>query len=252
VQCVAALIVVIVLARTCDFGKGFAAGIGAGALTQTAMLGTAGDAVLRLGLGPDEATRLNSEMAVAFAMTYVFGTIGVIVFLRSVAPRWLGVDMKQAARELEEELSDGGKVTRPGYITPFVPVVSRAFEVKTGKAANRTIAELEKKFNRATVERVVRDDEVVEHTPELVVKAGDVVGVAGRLPGVVAAGDLLGEEVESKEALSFPVKVVSVVITDKRIAGKTLRQVRDNFSPEDARAFMCSASNVRGCHCRSC
>ena len=61
-----------------------------------------------------------------------------------------------------------------------------------------------------------------------------LVGVAGRLPGVsVAAGDLLGAEVESKEALSFPMKVVSVVITGKHIAGKTLQQIRDSFSQED-------------------
>src|SRR5881394_2594945 len=50
VQCVTALVVLLVIARMCDFGKGFAAGIGAGALTQTAMMGTAGDALTRLGL----------------------------------------------------------------------------------------------------------------------------------------------------------------------------------------------------------
>src|SRR5262249_30878583 len=42
-----------------------------------------------------------------------------------------------------------------------------------------------------------------------------------------------GDEVESQEALSFPVKVVSAVITDKRIAGKTLKQIRDSFSEQD-------------------
>jgi len=79
----------------------------------------------------------------------------------------------------------------------------------------------------------VRDEEVIEHGPDFVLKAGDIVGVTGRLPGVVAAGESIGAEVESKEALSFPVKVVSVVITDKRIAGKTLRQLRNSFKEED-------------------
>src|SRR6516225_4208534 len=87
---VAGLVAVIVLARACGFGKGFAAGIGAGALTQTAMLGTASDAVSRLGLGDEGAAKLNSQMAVGFAITYIFGTVGVIVFIRSVAPRLLG------------------------------------------------------------------------------------------------------------------------------------------------------------------
>src|SRR6185503_19440109 len=128
-QCVVALVLIVAIAKVCGFNKGFSAGIGAGALTQTAMMGTAGDALKRLGLAPDQVALMSGQMAVGFAITYVFGTVGVIIFLRSLAPRLLGVDVKQAARELEVELSEGGTVSRPGYITPFVPVVSRAFEV---------------------------------------------------------------------------------------------------------------------------
>ncbi len=133
VQCLAALIALLVMARICGFTKGFAAGIGAGALTATAMMGTAGDALTRLGLAPDQLTLLTSQMAVGFAITYIFGTVGVIIFVRSIAPRLLGVNVKKAARELEVELSEGGEVTRPGYITPFVPVVGRAFEVEKAR-----------------------------------------------------------------------------------------------------------------------
>jgi aspartate-alanine antiporter len=230
VQCVAALIVLIVIARTCGFGKGFAAGIGAGALTQTAMMGTAGGALTRLGLPADQVNLLTSEMAVGFAITYIFGTIGVIVFVRSVAPRLMGVDVRKAARELEVELSEGGQVQRPGYITPFVPVVARAFKID--KAARKTISEMEDRFDRASIERVVRGEEALDRAPDLELKAGDIVGVSGRLPSVVAAGEMLGDEVESKEALSFPMKVATVVVTNKRFGGKTLRQVRDSFTQE--------------------
>src|SRR3974390_764899 len=54
VQCTAALITVVVLARMCGLGKGLGVGLGAGALTQTAMLGTASDALAGLGLKPEE------------------------------------------------------------------------------------------------------------------------------------------------------------------------------------------------------
>jgi aspartate-alanine antiporter len=233
VQCIAALVTLLVLARVCSLGRGFAAGIGAGALTQTAMMGTAGDALTRLGLPADQVAQLTSQMAVGFAITYVFGTVGVILFVRTVAPKLLGVDVKKAARELEIELSAGGQVTRPGYITPYVPVVGRAFEVTAGKAAKKTVAELESRFDRASVERIVRGEEAMERSPDFVLEAGDIVGVSGRLSSVVAAGAMIGDEVESKEALSFPVKVVSAVITEKRIAGKTLLQIRNSFSEED-------------------
>jgi len=94
-------------------------GIGAGALTATAMMGTAGDALARLGLSPDQLNLLNSQMAVGFAITYVFGTVGVI-HLRAqhrAAVAWRG--RKEGGARLEAELSEGGEVTRPGYITPL-------------------------------------------------------------------------------------------------------------------------------------
>jgi putative transport protein len=229
VQCVSALVALLVIARIFGFGKGFAAGIGAGALTATAMMGTAGDALSRMGLTPDQIKLLNSEMAVGFAITYVFGTVGVIIFVRSIAPRLLGVDVKKAARELETELSEGGQVMRPGYITPFVPVVGRAFEVETGKAANLTVDTLTKKFERASMERILRNGTILEPAPDLVLQAGDIVGLAGKLGGVVAAGELIGAEVESKEALSFSLEVSSVVVTNKLAVGKKLYQIRDDI-----------------------
>ena len=229
VQCVAALVALLVIARIFGFGKGFAAGIGAGALTATAMMGTAGDALSRMGLTPDQIQLLNSEMAVGFAITYVFGTVGVIIFVRSIAPRLLGVDVKKAARELEVELSEGGQVMRPGYITPFVPVVGRAFEVETGKAANLTVDTLTKKFERASMERILRNGTILEPAPGLMLQAGDIVGLAGKLGGVVAAGELIGAEVESKEALSFSLEVSSVVVTNKLAVGKKLHQIRDDI-----------------------
>ena len=229
VHCLTALVAVLIIARICGFGKGFAAGIGAGALTATAMMGTAGDALNRLGLTPEQVTLLTSQMAVGFAITYVFGTVGVIVFVRSIAPRLLGVDVKQAARELEIELSEGGQVMRPGYITPFVPVVARAFEVAVGKAAKLTVAKLSKQFDRASIERILRGGTIVEPRPDAVLQAGDIVGLAGRLGAVVAAGELIGAEVESKEALSFSMDVCTVVITNKSVIGKRLRQIRDDI-----------------------
>jgi putative transport protein len=229
VQCVSALVAVLVIARICGFNKGYAAGVGAGALTETAMMGTAGDALSRLGLPADELARLNGQMAVGFAITYVFGTVGVIIFMRSIAPRLVGVDVKKAARELEAELSQGGKVSRPGYITPFVPVVSRAFQVANGNAANHNVADLTKQFERASIERVLRNDTVIEPSPDTVLQTGDIVGVSGLLKSVVAAGEFLGHEVESKEALSFSMEVSRAVVTNRNIIGKPLLQARDQI-----------------------
>ena len=223
VQCLAALITVLIISRSQNLGKGFSAGLGAGALTQTAMLGTASDSLARLGLAPEQFERLNSQMAVGFAITYVFGTIGVIVFLRSVAPRLLGIDPKQAARELETQLAAGGLPT-PDRITPFLPVVARAFEV--GPGSGRTVGDLGKTLGRASIERILRGQVVVEPGQEVILKSGDVVGIAGPLKAVLAAGALLGREIESREALSFAAKAAAVVITSRQVVGRTLGEAQ--------------------------
>ncbi len=244
VQSVTGLIIILIVAGVCGFGKGFSVGVGAGALTETAMMGTAGDALSRMGLPGGEVEKLTSQMAIGFAITYVFGTVGVIVFIRSIAPRLMGVDIKKAARELEEQLSEGGEVKRPGYVTPFVPVVARAFLVD--KCAGCTIAELTKKFDRASVERILRGDEILEALPHVALQAGDIVGLAGLLGPVVAAGDLIGHEVESKEALSFPLSIAKVVITSRNIAGKTLLQVRNVAGEHNVQAVYLASFKRQG------
>jgi aspartate-alanine antiporter len=243
-QAVVALLLVLLAASICGFGKGFSAGIGAGALTQTAMMGTAGDALGRMGFAEEQVQKLTSQMAIGFAITYVFGTVGVILFIRTIAPRLMGVDIKKAARELEEQLSEGGEVKRPGYVTPFVPVVARAFLVE--KCAGHTLAELTQKFDRASVERILRGDDIIKNRPETTLQAGDIIGLAGLLGPVVAAGEIIGREVESKEALSFPLAIARVVITSRNIAGKTLLQVRNSVGQQNIQAVYLASFKRQG------
>jgi aspartate-alanine antiporter len=224
VQCVTALLVVVLVARWSGLSKGYAAGLGAGALTQTAMLGTAAGALSRLGLAPEQLTLLSSQMAVGFAITYIFGTVGTIIFLQSFAPRLLRVDLKQAARELEGHMSGSGQTHQPGQINPFVPVVARAFEVSA--AAGCPLRELTSQFGRASVERILRDGSMIEPAPEVVLKTGDVVGIAGRLEAVLAAGRLLGQEIESQKALSFSARAATIVLAGRQVLGWNLGRAR--------------------------
>lgn len=243
VQCVAALITVLAIARFYNLGRGFGAGLGAGALTQTAMLGTAGDALARLGLAPEQSSQLSSQMAVGFAITYVFGTVGVIVFLRSVAPRLLGIDPKKSARELEAQLG-AGVVSRPGQITPFVRVVARAFQA--GPASGRTVGELANKLGRVSIERILRGEHVVKLEPSAELKGDDVLGLVGPLEAVLAASRLLGREVLSHEALSFEAKALSVVVTSRQIINRTLGEMRELLGEENLEGVFLAALKRQG------
>src|SRR6266576_1143237 len=63
-------------AKLAGYDLGSAVGLYAGSQTISASMGLATDAVGRLGLPPDEAKKLLDAMPVAYAVTYIFGTVG--------------------------------------------------------------------------------------------------------------------------------------------------------------------------------
>src|SRR3954452_24845918 len=91
---------------------GFAAGLMSGSLTQSAAMGTATDAINGLSLSEAERARLIAHVAVADAVTYVFGYAGVILFLTVVAPSLLRIDLRAEALKLEQAL--GMSRAKPG------------------------------------------------------------------------------------------------------------------------------------------
>ncbi len=49
-------------------------------------MGLATDAINRLGLSPEETKKILDGMPVAYAVTYIFGTVGSAIVLASVWP----------------------------------------------------------------------------------------------------------------------------------------------------------------------
>lgn len=127
VLCATALGAILLMYAIFDFDAGFTAGLGAGALTDTAIMGTATSAINQLTLDAAAKAQLNSHMAIAYAITYLFGTIGLIVFVGSIAPKLLGVNLRESARELELEL--GIAKEEEAITVPYTRMVVRAHQV---------------------------------------------------------------------------------------------------------------------------
>jgi uncharacterized transporter YbjL len=64
VLAISGLATVVIMARIFGLDKGLAAGIAAGGLTQSAIIGTASSAISKLGLAADEVQRLQANVAV--------------------------------------------------------------------------------------------------------------------------------------------------------------------------------------------
>src|SRR3954469_15926927 len=87
VVCVSCLLSTYVAAKIFGYDPGTAAGLMAGAFTDSAIIGTASDAINRLNLPADETKRLLNNVPMAYAVSYLVGTTGAVWFLTALAPK---------------------------------------------------------------------------------------------------------------------------------------------------------------------
>lgn len=232
ILCVTGLASILLMNAIFGFDAGFAAGLGAGALTDTAMMGTASSAMHALDISAVELDQLNSHMAIAYAITYLFGTIGLIIFVSSIAPMLLKIDLKTSARELEAELAGAGKAKPDEEIHTYRTMIARAHVILPGMTADgKTIADIETQFAHLSIERVVRGQQIIERDVHCRLQADDVVGIVARREFVSDMDYHFGPEVDHSAALSYPQKTLTVVLNKKKYVGKTLGELRREVGP---------------------
>jgi putative transport protein len=230
VQCLSGLAVAYVVARVLQFDPGFAGGLLSGALTESPAIGTATEAINSLPLAQGERARLVSHVAVADAICYVYGAFGVILFCGTIAPKLLRIDVRTESRRVEKEL--GLDRDKPGVYSAWRPVEFRAYRLRPDSpVAGRTIAEAEAmaRAGRVFIERIRRDDALLDCTPATALRSGDVVAVSAPRDVIVnLVGHLEPDEVEDRELLDMPAATYDVFVTSEAIAGKTLSDIADS------------------------
>jgi putative transport protein len=221
------LIVILIFAYTLHLGPGTAAGVGAGSLTQTSMMGTASGALEQLGLSAEVLKQQQANIAAGYAVTYVLGYILVLLFVPFVAPLLMGVKLKEEAAKLEASLL-GGTPAKPGNLL-YKKFQVRAFEVC--KAAGRTVHDIEMQIGQRTVvERILRCGEDVAPHADTRLQAGDEILLAGRSGVIVGAASLIGPEIEGEHVMrSVPGEVADVFVTARDLHGQTLDTIVERF-----------------------
>lgn len=229
VLCVTSLLTAVAGSKLMGYDAGTAAGLMAGAFTESTVIGTAGETINRLDLPDEEKKRLLDNIPVAYAVSYLVGTGFVVWFLSSLAPRLLRFDLKAESKKLEAQMG-GGPKTDPGARSAYTEWVIRAFRL--GDAfAGRDVQHFEASFApaRVFVERVRRGDTLIAATPETILHEGDVVAVAARRPVMLGPGRTIGDEVEDRELLDFPIVVADVVVTNRAVADQTLVVLAERY-----------------------
>jgi putative transport protein len=226
------LAVAYVVSRLFGYDAGTAAGVIAGALTESATIGTASDAIARLGLPAADAAAITNRIPVAFAVTYLVGVVGAAWFLAQLAPRLMGINLEEECRKYEQEMQGGHGTASPARRH----VEFRAYVVQPGSPlAGQRIRALEERSGEARlfVERLRRGDRTLEPDDTTVVQAGDTLAIAGRRDLLVARVDeqRLGLlEVDDKELLDLPADICDVVVTRADLDGRTIADLAKDES----------------------
>jgi putative transport protein len=214
-------------ARLAGYDIGSAAGLYAGSQTISASMGLATDAINRLDLPPEETKKLLDAMPVAYAVTYIFGTVGSAIVIALLGPALLGIDLEAACKRYEEQ--HGGKKVLGGPGTAWYQFELRAFRIgEGGRTVGKTVQEAEALLpeQRVFIQRIRRGEKILDATADVVIQPGDIVAVAGRREVLVnLIGTTAAEEVDDRELLAVPIEGVDVYVTSKEADGKTLAEL---------------------------
>ncbi|WP_424814808.1 aspartate-alanine antiporter [Roseococcus sp. YIM B11640] len=204
---------------------GFSAGLYAGSQTISAAIGVATDQINQLGLPPEQAKTYADQIPIAYAVTYIWGTIGSAIILAQLGPKLIGVDLPAACREYEAKLGGGAASSEPGIASGYQRFAFRAYLIDEASGlAGRPVRELLPGL-RVFVERVRRNGQIIAADGDTVLQVGDVAAFSGPRPLLVEHLETILTEVEDRELLSGEAEVVDIYVTQKAFAGRTLREL---------------------------
>jgi len=226
VLCVACLLTAFGLAKLLGYDVGTAAGLLAGAFSESTVIGTAGEAIQRLALPEAEKTALLNNIPVAYAVTYLIGTASLVWFLPTIGPRLMRINLREEGERMQAEIAGAAKLGL-GVVSGTRYFDIRAYRVANAELTNKTVAQLEAlpQDARVFIMRIRRGGSIVEVTPASMILADDVVAVIARQEVHVERGSRIGPEVDDKALLDIPIEALDVVVTHRSIVGKTLPEL---------------------------
>jgi putative transport protein len=230
------LVIVLCFAFIFALDPGTASGLAAGALTQSAVIGTASGALAQLGLPKDVLDQQEANIAAGYAVTYVLGYILTLLFVPFVAPKLMRIDLKKEAAKLEAELSGGipPKTENLAYRKFQV----RAYRVSAG--AGRTVKAIEGEVgSRTVIERIIRRGADIQPHLDTVLEDGDDIVIAGPIAAIVAAKPVIGTEIDADDILrAMPGNVMEVLVDNRRLHGRSLNEVAERVGDNARGVFL--------------
>lgn len=236
IEAVLVLTIVLTAVRLFGLDAGTAAGLAAGAATESAVVGTAAEALKHLGLPDAEVQRMEANIATAYTLTYLVGLISIVFFTSQVAPALLRINLREASKALEAQLGATPGDNDEASLPTLPRLVGRAHVVKD--VDGKRVADVEVQLGgRTVVSRVLRNGEAVDATPDYVLATGDIVVVLGLRRFALRAGSVIGPEIQLPEAHADDLQLseLQVIVSKKTVNGHTVGELAKRPNARRAR-----------------
>ena len=199
---------------------GSSAGVLAGALTTTPTLAAAEDAI-RSGtiLPPDGFSKemMLSNIMTGYAITYLFGLIGLILLIRLI-PIVTKIDLAAEARAL----GSGDAGTTGNQMADIGKIVTRAFLVQKEDFVGTPLGSFKDDIGAVTMHKIKRGDEFIPVASDTVLQIGDKVSLVGAQNRLIMAPERIGPEIVDADLLDAGTESCLIVITRKKAMGMTV------------------------------
>lgn len=247
VMCFTGLLCVLAAAWLFGLDRGMAAGLAAGGLTQSAIIGTAGDAIGKLGLSPELMKTMQTNVAVGYAVCYIFGSLGPIIIISWFLPLIMRWDIRAEAVKLANLLSDGHAELDPGQFNAATQSATRIYEVTTGsKAAGMPALAIDRQLSDASVEAVYREGKTLDLTDGTTIAVGDRVAMTGPVAQLEASAALFGREITPPSGLLLVQENREIILTNRALGGRPIKEIHDQVSVETRHGVFLTAVKRMG------
>ncbi|WP_327169104.1 aspartate-alanine antiporter [Streptomyces subrutilus] len=234
IELVSVLALAYLLAKAFDLDVGTASGILAGAATESAVVGTATEAIGKLpGLTAEQISTYQGHVATAYTVCYLFGLVTIVIYTSQIMPMLMRINLRDASRELWEKMRGGGGSLESDEREALPGLVGRTYLVT--HADGRTVGDLESSLGgRVTVEAVRRGSKNLTPAPRLELTLSDLVLIVGRRANAIEAGRQIGPETSGIPGLDTALATSQIAVTDRSVSGKSLDGIQREH-PEFAR-----------------
>jgi len=217
----------IFLGKILHFDSGTTAGLFAGSMTQSAVIGTAQGAIEHLSISDTAKNLLNGNIVVAYAITYVFGTVGVIIFFK-IIPKIIKINLKDEAKKLEEKMGSFSDLSENTALFSWSHQVGlRAYKAENSNTIGKTASDIEKLFlpARIAIDKIKRKDKLFDPSLDTIIEENDILIIAGKHVGLSNAHDLIGHEIDVSTIVEILGESLQVCLLNKNFIGKSLGEL---------------------------